>query len=100
VKELKRDEELTGERPDGEAAPDELGATKTLLEEFVKRATVIEHEQQLLREDKQMLIEEFRDRIDMKTLQAALRTVKIRKTVKHRDTYDTYVSVLDPDPAT
>lgn len=92
---LARDEELTGDRPDGEASPDELGAIKEIVAEFIKRLQNVENELSLLREDRKALIEEYRDRIDMQTLQAAIKTVKIREKVAHKDTFDEYLSVLE-----
>lgn len=92
---LARDEELTGDRPDGEVSPDELGAIKEIVAEFIKRLQNVENELSLLREDRKALIEEYRDRIDMQTLQAAIKTVKIREKVAHKDTFDEYLSVLE-----
>lgn len=94
-RDLARDEELTGERPDAEASPDELGAIAEIVAEFINRLQNIENELQLLREDRKALIEEYKDRIDMQTLQAAIKTVKIREKVAHKDTFDEYVLVLE-----
>jgi uncharacterized protein (UPF0335 family) len=95
VKELRRDEELSGERPDGEATPDELGALRTVIEEFVDRLQNIENEIGLLREDRTDLIEEYKEKLDMPTLKAALQVVKIQKNVKHRDTFDNMIAALE-----
>lgn len=97
TRELKRDEELTGERPDGESAPSELGAIRELVAEFIKRLQNIENEITLLREDRKELIEEYKDRVDMPTLQAAIKTVKIREAVAHKDTFDEYLEALSPE---
>lgn len=95
MKELKRDEELTGDRPGGEEMPDELGALRTLIEEFVDRLQNIENEIGLLKEDRADLIEEYKEKLDMPTLKAALQVVKIQKSVKHRDTFDTMMAALE-----
>lgn len=95
MKELRRDEELSGERPDGEATPDELGALRTVIEEFVDRLQNIENEIGLLREDRTDLIEEYKEKLDMPTLKAALQVVKIQKNVKHRDTFDNMIAALE-----
>ena len=95
MKELKRDEELSGDRPAGEEMPDELGAIRQLVEEFVGRLQNIENEIQLLREDKADLVDEYREKLDVKTLKAALQVVKIQKGVKHRDTFDAMVAALE-----
>ena len=95
MRELKRDEELSGDRPAGEAMPDELGAIRQLVEEFVGRLQNIENEIQLLREDKSDLVEEYKEKLDVKTLKAALQVVKIQKAVKHRDTFDAMIAALE-----
>ena len=51
-----------------------------------------------LKEDRKSLIEEFKEKLDMPTLQAALKTLKIQAAVQHRDTYDMFIEVLT-DPA-
>lgn len=79
--------------------PDELNALKALLKEFMNKLTVIEDERNLLAEDAKELVEEYSDRLDMKTLKAAVRVVKIQQGVEHRDTFDTFLAVLeDPTP--
>lgn len=95
MKELRRDEELSGERPEGEAMPDELGELRTLIDEFVDRLQNIENEIGLLKEDRAELIEEYKEKLDMKTLRAALQVVKIQKSVKHRDTFDSMIEALE-----
>lgn len=95
MKELKRDEELSGDRPEGEAMPDELGELRTLIDEFVDRLQNIENEIGLLKEDRAELIEEYKEKLDMKTLKAALQVVKIQKAVKHRDTFDSMLAALE-----
>lgn len=78
--------------------PDELNALKALVQEFINRAASIDNELETLKEDRKALIDEFSDKLDMKTLQAALRVVKIQNAVQHRDTYDLFVEALT-DPA-
>jgi len=78
-----------------EQQPEELGALKEVVGEFVRRLKVIEGEIDLLTEDKKALVEEFKEKLDMKTLSAAMRTVKIKKKVKHMDTYDVFVDIVE-----
>ena len=75
--------------------PDELGALKTLVEEFIDKFNSIEQELDLLKESQKELVEEYSDRLDMKTLKAAMRTVKIKKKVDHKDTFDVFCEILD-----
>lgn len=46
--------------------------------EFVEKLTRIEDEQRLLSEDRKDLIEEYKDKLDVKAMMAAIRIVKIR----------------------
>lgn len=51
---------------------------KTNVEEFITRLFRIEQEQKLLNEDKKDLVAEFKDKLDVKTVQAAIRIAKIK----------------------
>ena len=42
------------------------------------------------------IIEEYTEKLDMKTLNAALKVVKIQSEVVHRDTYDLFLEALGP----
>jgi uncharacterized protein (UPF0335 family) len=77
-----------------ERQPDELNALKGVVSEFLERYKSIESELELLKDSQKELVEEFKERLDMKTLQAAMRTVKIEKKVNHRDTYETFLELL------
>lgn len=77
--------------------PDELNALKTIVKDFMNRASVIDNEVETLKEDRRELIEEFSEKLDMPTLNAALKVLKIQQGVKHKDAYDMFVEVLtDP----
>jgi len=78
-----------------ERQPDEIGELTELVDQFIERFKVIEHEIETLKEDQKELIEEFSDKLDIKTLQAAMRTVKIKKKVGYKDTFDTFVEILE-----
>lgn len=75
--------------------PSELGALKEIVDEFMTRFDRLENEIDLLKDDQKQLLEDFSDRLDMKTLKQAIRTVKIKKKVNHLDTYDAFVEILD-----
>jgi len=51
---------------------------KTLLTEFVKKYIAIEAEMKLLAADKKDLVSEYKDQLDVKAVQAALRIVKMK----------------------
>lgn len=78
--------------------PDELGALKSLVKEFIDRVTNVDNEIAQLKEDRKELIEEYAEKLDMKTLTAALKVLKIQQGVQHRDTYDLFIEALT-DPA-
>lgn len=81
-----------------EMAPDEVGAVRALVKEFMTRASNIDNEIEALKDDRKELIEEFKDKLDMKTLTAALKVLKIQQGVQHMDTYDLFIAALT-DPA-
>jgi uncharacterized protein (UPF0335 family) len=78
--------------------PDELKALKALVKEFIERVQNVDNEIETLKEDRKTIIEEYQDKLDLKTLQAALKVLKIQQGVQHRDTYDLFMSTLT-DPA-
>ncbi len=47
------------------------------VKELVERLTRIESEQKLLTEDKKLVIAEYKDKLDVKAVQAAIRVAKI-----------------------
>jgi uncharacterized protein (UPF0335 family) len=80
-----------------ELQPDELNALKAVIKDFMTRAAAIDAEVELLKDDKKDLVEEFSEKLDVKTLKAALRVVKIQQGVEHKDCFDTFIEVLtDP----
>jgi hypothetical protein len=74
---------------------DELNELKKTVGDFVRRLRNVEGEVELLKEQRKDLIEEFKEKLDMKTLAAAIRSVKIRKKVQHKDTFDVFVDILE-----
>tara|TARA_B100000941_G_C28329882_1_gene461045 strand:+ start:153 stop:395 length:243 start_codon:yes stop_codon:yes gene_type:complete len=55
------------------------------VKELVERLTRIESEQKLLSEDKKHLIAEYKDKLDVKAVQAAIRVAKIRAKLDTSD---------------
>jgi len=79
--------------------PDESSELKAVVKEFMDRMQNLDNEIELLNEDKKALKEEFAEKLDVKTLNEALKVLKIKKAVKHKDTFDTFVEILE-DPST
>jgi uncharacterized protein (UPF0335 family) len=75
--------------------PNELQTLDTDVQEFIKRLNTIENEMTVLREDRKELMEEFSEKIDVKTLQAAMKIAKIKAQVAHKDAFDHFLEVLD-----
>ena len=63
-------------------------ATNKDISELFDRYTRIEHEIKLLQEDRKNLLVEFKDKLDPKTFQSALRAAKIKAKVKPQDKND------------
>jgi len=82
-----------------EFQPDELNALKALVLEFITRLSNVDNEIEQLKEDRKDLVDEYRGKLDMKTLQAALKVLRIQQGVQHKDTYDLFIEALK-DPTT
>jgi uncharacterized protein (UPF0335 family) len=74
--------------------PDEIGTLRNLVKEFIKKIEAIDNEIELLKGDRKEVVEEYTDKLDMKTLQAALKVIKIQQNVAHKDTYDLFIEAL------
>jgi uncharacterized protein (UPF0335 family) len=77
--------------------PTEINALKALVKEFMGKIEAIDNEMELLKEDRKEIIEDYSQKLDYKTLQAALRVMKIQQGVEHKDTYDLFMEVLERD---
>ena len=81
-----------------EKMPDEINALRALVKEFIGKIEAVDNEVELLKGDRKEIIEEYSEKLDMKTLTAALRVVRIQQGVQHRDTFDLFIETLT-DPA-
>lgn len=77
--------------------PDEINALRALVKEFTGKLESIDNEVELLKQDRKELIEEYSEKLDFKTLTAALKVAKIQRDVAHKDTFDLFMEVLQ-DP--
>lgn len=78
-----------------ERQPSDINELTKLVNEFVDRFSNIENEISLLKEDQKNLVEDFSDKLDVKTLRQAIRAANIKKKVDHKDTFDSFVDILD-----
>lgn len=77
--------------------PDEINELKKVVGEFMTRLANVENEMETLKDDRKALIEEFSEKLDMKTLQAAIKQVKLQASVERKDTFDLFIEVLQDD---
>jgi uncharacterized protein (UPF0335 family) len=78
--------------------PDEINALRALVQEFIGKVEAVDNEIEQLKEDRKDLIEDYKSKLDMKTLQQALKVIKIQREVQHKDTFDLFIEALT-DPA-
>lgn len=78
--------------------PDEINALKALVKEFIEKIQYIDNEIETLKADRTELIDEYKSKLDIKTLKSALKVVKIQSEVERKDTFDLFIEVLT-DPA-
>lgn len=72
-------------------------ATNEEIKDLLKRYLNIESEIKLLQDDKKILLDEYKDRVDSKAFQSALRAAKIIAKVKPDDKqqFDQALDVLE-----
>lgn len=85
----------TIQQTQADAQSSSLTELEPIVKEFVNRLKNIENEIKLLNDDKKRLVEEYGDRLDVKTLKAAIKVVEVREKIGHKDTFDTFVEVLE-----
>jgi uncharacterized protein (UPF0335 family) len=73
-----------------ELQPDELNELKTIVRDYYKRSKAIEQEIKDLREARNDLTDEFKNKLDLKTFNLVLRIIKAEDAVQHKDTFDLY----------
>jgi len=65
-----------------EMMPDELNALRALVKEFMGKIESIDSEIETLKQDRKEVIDEYKEKLDMKTLQAALKVRRKRPRQK------------------
>jgi hypothetical protein len=68
--------------------------TKEIVQELVEKTATIDSEIKLLQEDRKTLLEEYKDKLDIKAFKAALRIIKLRENVDSSE-LDNILGVLD-----
>jgi uncharacterized protein (UPF0335 family) len=77
--------------------PVELNELKSVVSEFLTKLQYIDNEIETLKEDRKKLIEDYSNKLDVKTLNAAIRYCKIKSSVSHKHTFDCFVEVIEQD---
>ena len=68
----------------------------TVVTEFIEKLTGVENEIRLLQEDRKGLIDEYKEKIDMKALMAAIKSVKIKNRLGPSEgECETYLSEIE-----
>jgi uncharacterized protein (UPF0335 family) len=78
----------------GSLSPDEINALRAVVKEFMDRMQNVENEISTLKDDRKALVEEYADKLDLKTLNAALKVIKIQSEVEHRGAFDLFIEAL------
>lgn len=68
--------------------------TKEIVQELVEKIASIDNEIKLLQEDRKTLLDEYKDKLDIKAFKAALRIIKLRENVDGSE-LDNILGVLD-----
>ncbi len=68
--------------------------TKETVKELVEKVTAIDNEIKLLQEDRKALLEEYKEKLDLKAFKAALRIVKMRENVDQAE-LDNILDILE-----
>jgi uncharacterized protein (UPF0335 family) len=68
--------------------------TKEIVQELIEKIASIDNEIKLLQDDRKELLEEYKDKLDIKAFKAALRIIKLRENVDNNE-LDTILDALD-----
>jgi len=69
--------------------------TQDVVKELVEKITTIDNEIKLLQTDRKEMLEEYKDKLDLKAFKAALRIIKVRESVDNCDELDSILDILD-----
>ena len=88
----KASEEITADN-----MPTSVTDLKPLIDEFMGKYKSIKQEQELLKDQEKELFEEYKQKIDMKELKAAMKVAAIMEKVSHKDAFDTILECIERD---
>lgn len=76
---------------------DDVKTELDTLREYMTRLSRIENEIAVLRDDVKQLNEEFKEKLDLKTLKLAAAVAKAKARVAHKFTFDNFLSVIEDE---
>lgn len=82
------------EKTPADMQPDELNELRRVVKEFIGKVENVDNEILGLKEDRKNLIEDYSEKLDMKTLQLALKIIRLQNSVAHKDTFDAFMEAL------
>jgi uncharacterized protein (UPF0335 family) len=65
------------------------------IKELIEKITGIDNEIKLLQEDRKTVIEDYKEKIDLKVFKAALRILKVRENVDDKTELDNILDILE-----
>ena len=68
--------------------------TSSVVKELVEKVSQIDNEIKLLQEDRKTVLEEYKEKLDLKAFKAALRIVKMRENVDQTE-LDNILNILE-----
>lgn len=80
-----------------DSQPSSVTELEPLVKEFIAELKRIDSEIELLTIDRKELFDKYSEKIDVKTLKQAMRVQAIRDKVSRKDTFDTFVHILEGD---
>ncbi len=83
-------EEITAD-----SMPTSITELQPLISEFMEKFRRIKGEQELLKNEEKDLFEEYKQKIDMKELKAAMKVASILEKVSHKDAFDTILECIE-----
>lgn len=64
------------------------------VKELIEKITQIDNEIKLLQEDRKTVLEDYKEKLDLKAFKAAMRILKVRETVDNTE-LDNYLDILE-----
>lgn len=64
------------------------------VKELIEKITQIDNEIKLLQEDRKTVLEDYKEKLDLKAFKAAMRIVKVRESVDNSE-LDNYLDILE-----